>query len=101
MLLASAASHALPEKRQPASVSNQFYTLHPPGLLSQHQATGGNPLAHKLESGMTVRGIKLSNSMFLTQCKQGNGHKGLGLSLQTGDYLYQLGTDYLNVSFLF
>ena len=60
-----------------------------------------NPLKHTLASGQTIRGIRLSESVFLTQVKEEDGHHSVGVSLMAGDYLYQLGTEQLSVSFLF
>ena len=60
-----------------------------------------NPLVHTLASGQTIRGIRLSESLFLTQVKEDDGHRSVGVSLKAGDYLYQLGTEQLSVSFLF
>ena len=60
-----------------------------------------NPLLHTFASGQTIRGIRLSESLFLTQVKEDDGHHSVGVSLRAGEYLYQLGTDQLTVSFLF
>ena len=101
MFIVSATSHALPEQQQPTPAAKQFYNLYSPVVPDKQPARSTAPLTYKLDSGMTVRGIRLSNSFFLTQCKQYDGQKRLGLSVHTGDYLYQLGADYLTVSFLF
>jgi len=60
-----------------------------------------NPLLHTFASGLRIRGIRLSESLFLTQVKEEDGHKSVGVSLKAGEYLYQLGTEQLTVSFLF
>lgn len=60
-----------------------------------------HPLLHRLDSGIKVKGIKLADKLFLTRYKQVDGHTGLGLSLSSGDYLYQLGADQVSVSFRF
>jgi len=60
-----------------------------------------NPLKHTLASGQTIRGIRLSESLFLTQVKEEDGHHSVGFSLNAGEYLYQLGTEQLTISFLF
>ena len=56
---------------------------------------------HNLDSGLKVRGIKVTDQVYLTRYKQNDGHISMGLSLSRGEYLYQLAADHLSVSFLF
>ena len=76
---------------------SHFFNRHPlsPTVKSYH------PLYHRLASGIKVRGVKLADSLYLTRAKQANGHTGLGLSLASGVYLYQLGMERMSVSFRF
>lgn len=96
MLCASTCCYAL---TKPTSV--QLLKINDIDKFFAHNVKRENPLSHTLDSGLIIRGFKLSNSLFLTQYPQQDGHNLLGISIKDGEYVYQLGINRLAVSLLF
>lgn len=63
--------------------------------------TRANPLRHKLDSGLQVKGIKLSNNIFITKQHYTCGHNRLALSLNYNQVLYEMGLDKLTMTMRF
>jgi len=101
MIMTSMASHAAGESRHTSSNAAQLSVIKVPAVTTHRQIKPYNPLAHTFPSGLTVRGIRLSESLFLTQVKQKGSHPTVGVSLKAGEYLYQLGIERLSISMLF
>lgn len=103
MMMTSMASHAAAESRDTSSNAAQLSIINVPVDTTHRPAKPFtfDPLTHRFASGLTIHGIRLSESLFLTQVKEDGGHPTVGVSLKAGVYLYQLGTDQLTVSLLF
>jgi len=78
--------------------SQSYYATEDDSFVTQDRF---NPLQHHLESGIKVKGIRLSESLFLVRQKQLDGHTGVGLSLSSNDILYQISHDKVSMTLRF